>query len=72
MQETIELKLSRELRIVLESITKEEGISPNDLIDKAIRDYLFFRRFHLLRERMAARAQSQGIRTDQDVFDRIS
>jgi hypothetical protein len=31
----------------------------------------FFRRFRLLRERMIARAQAQGIYTDQDVFDRV-
>jgi hypothetical protein len=33
---------------------------------------LFLRQFRSLRERMMAHAQSQGIVTDQDVFDRVS
>ena len=37
-----------------------------------IKEYLFFRRFRLLRERMVPKAQARGIYTDQDVFERVS
>jgi hypothetical protein len=51
---------------------KEKGASLDELIARAIEEYLFAHRFRLLRERMAPRAQEQGIYTDQDVFERVS
>ena len=34
--------------------------------------HIFLRRFRSLRDRLASKAQQQGIRTDEDVFDRVS
>jgi hypothetical protein len=51
---------------------KEKGASLDELITRAIEEYLFAHRFRLLRERMASRAQEKGIYTDQDVFERVS
>lgn len=72
MQETITVTLPQEIQAALEVVTRQEGLSPDELIGKAITEYLFFRRLRLLRERLIAQAQTQGIATDQDVFDRIS
>jgi predicted transcriptional regulator len=72
MQETITITLPAEVKLTLDELTRKEGISPNELIGEAIRDYLFFRQFRLLRERMIPKAQTQGVYTDQDVFDRVS
>jgi metal-responsive CopG/Arc/MetJ family transcriptional regulator len=72
MQQMLTITVPEEIRLALDDETQREGISPSDLIGKALREYLFFRRFRLLRERMIPKAQAQGIYTDQDVFDRVS
>ena len=72
MQEMITITLSPEIKLSLDEVTREENLSPSNLIEEAIEEYLFFRRFRLLRERMIPKAQAQGTYTDQDVFDRVS
>ncbi len=72
MQETISLTLSEEMWSALDDLTRKEGLTPNELIREAIKEYLFYRRFRLLRDRMISKATEQGISTDQDVFDRVS
>ena len=72
MQETITITLPEEIRSALDDLTHKEGLSPNEVIREAIKEYLFYRRLRLLRERMILKATEQGIKTDQDVFDRVS
>lgn len=72
MAETITITLPREIRSALEEVIQKEGLSSNDIIIKAIKEYLFFRRLRLLQERMVVKAQAQGVHTEQDVFDRVS
>jgi hypothetical protein len=56
----------------LDEMRRREGASLNELVIKAIEEYLFAHQFRLLRERMVPKAQEQGIYTDQDVFERVS
>lgn len=72
MQESITLTLPPDIKVAMEDITRREGISAGDLIREAVQQYLFLRQFRLLRERMLAQAEAQGLYTDQDVFDRVS
>ncbi|MBI4770731.1 MAG: hypothetical protein HY784_10080 [Chloroflexi bacterium] len=72
METTLTLTLSPDLKVALEDATRQEGLEPGELVSAAIRQYLFLRRFRLLRERMIPRAEQRGIYTDQDVFDRVS
>jgi hypothetical protein len=72
MRKGIIVNLPQKIRSALDEMTNEEEISINDLVCEAVTEYLFFRRLHLLRERMIAKAQSKGIYTDQDVFDQVS
>ncbi len=72
MQQTITVTLPEETKFALDDATRQEGVSPSELIGEAVKEYLFFRRFRLLRERMIPQAQAQGIYTDQDVFERVS
>lgn len=53
-------------------MSEKEGISRSDLVRESLRDYFFFRKFQDLRARMMAKAQAQGIFTDEDVFKRVS
>lgn len=70
MSKTIVVDLSDETKSALDEAVREEGLSQNELIDKALQDYLFIRRFRSLRERMMSQAGKAF--TDQEVFDLIS
>lgn len=72
MPEILTLKLPEKLRFELDEVARDEGKPANEIINKAVQDYLFFQRFRLLREKFVAKAQSQGIFTDQDLFERVS
>ena len=72
MQETITFVLPAEIKPAFDLVTREEGLTPGELIREAINEYLFLRKFRSLRERMILQAQQQGIRSEQDIFDRIS
>jgi metal-responsive CopG/Arc/MetJ family transcriptional regulator len=69
---TITVTLDDDVKTAMDAAVREEGVSPDELVATAVKEYLFFRRFRLLQERMIPRAQEKGIYTDQDVFDRIS
>lgn len=70
MKGTVTIDLPEEVELALEEATREEGLSPAELVKKAIADYLFIRKFKLLRERMMEEARTAY--TDQDIFDLIS
>jgi metal-responsive CopG/Arc/MetJ family transcriptional regulator len=70
MSTTIVIDLKEETKAALDEAAREEGLSQNELIDKALQNYLFIRRFRNLRERMMSQAGTAF--TDQEVFDLIS
>lgn len=70
MSETIVIDLPEETRAALAAAIWEEGVSQSELIERALKDYLFIRRFRSLREQLMASAPETY--TDQDVFDRVS
>jgi hypothetical protein len=72
MQATINVPLSTDVRSALEDITRKEGIRAEEVINEAVREYLFFRRLKLLRERLSALAQGMGISSEEDVFKLVS
>lgn len=72
MQKNITINLPPKVQSAMDEVTKEDGVSVDDLICEAITEYLFFRRLRSLRERMIAKAQLQRVYTDQDVFGRVS
>lgn len=68
--EEITLRLPDNVSSALDEATREAGVSRNEIIEKALTDYLFVRKFRRLRERLAS--ESENVYTDQDVFDRVS
>ena len=69
MSQTITISLPDETKDALNNAATEEGLSETALIEKAVSDYLFIRRFRNLRERMMSQGKSL---TDQDVFGLVS
>lgn len=69
MSQMITICLPDETRTALDDAATEEGLSENALVEKAVSDYLFIRRFRNLRERLMSQADDLY---DQDVFDLVS
>jgi metal-responsive CopG/Arc/MetJ family transcriptional regulator len=72
MRQTITVSIPEDIRKALDKITANEGVTRSDIVRESLRDFLFIRRFRSLRGRMMARAQKEGVYTDQDVFNRVS
>jgi predicted transcriptional regulator len=66
------LNLPEDVKAALDDVAELEGISSDELVTEAVKQYLFVRQFRILRDRMVPQAEAQGILTDQDVFDRVS
>ena len=69
MSQMITISLPDETRTALDNAANEEGLSENALVEKALSDYLFIRRFRNLRERLMSQGKDLN---DQDVFDLVS
>lgn len=72
MGDSIQISLSDDLSREVEELAREEGKSSDEIISRALREHLLLRKFHLLRDRLRSKAESQTGLTDQDVFDRVS
>jgi metal-responsive CopG/Arc/MetJ family transcriptional regulator len=72
MQEVITLSLAADVKDSIEARSKIESISPNELIERAVREYLLVRRFRSLREKMLKIADQQGGYSDEDIFEMVS
>lgn len=70
MSNTITITLSSANRAALEYLGDKERL--NDIINQALGDYLFLRRFREVRSRMTNGIENLGIRSDDDVFARAS
>ena len=71
MSKTVTLTLPEDVEAALNDVTRQEGLPASQVVTDAIKEYLFFRRLRLLRDSMTSQGAAIGIRTDQDVFDRV-
>jgi predicted transcriptional regulator len=72
MTQSITVELPADLKTALDAVARREGVSSDEVVGQALKEHLFLRQFRHLRERLSAKAASQGVITDQDVFDRVS
>lgn len=72
MRSTITISLPQKMRSELDTLSSAAGISRSDIVRESLRDYMFIRRFRLLRKSMVKKASQRGIFADQDVFNRVS
>ncbi len=72
MRSTITISVPKQMKSELEKLSREDGVSRSDIVRESLRDYLFIRRFRSMRKSMVSKASTNGIYTDQDVFDRVS
>lgn len=72
MRQTLTIRLSDNLRKELQKISKQESKPMSDLVRESLQRYISIYKFRRLRNRVLPFAESQGILTDEDVFDVIS
>jgi hypothetical protein len=72
MMQLVPIALPAELQLALEEASRSEGVSRDELVTRAVKQHLFLRRFHSLRERLATKNDQGADLTDQDVFDAVS
>jgi Ribbon-helix-helix protein, copG family len=66
---TLTLRVPDDLDKALERQSAALGISKSDLAREALKRYLRVAEFRTLRTRLVARAKTDGINTDDDVFE---
>ena len=72
MVQPITITLPVDVQKALDELSQKDGVSTDVVVGRAVKQHVFLRQFRSLRERMSAKAKSQGIATDQDIFDRVS
>jgi predicted transcriptional regulator len=72
MRQTLTIRLPDDLRKELQKISKEESKPVSDLVRESLQRYISIYKFRRLRNKVLPFAESQGILTDEDVFDVIS
>ncbi|MDH4219116.1 MAG: ribbon-helix-helix domain-containing protein [Candidatus Aminicenantes bacterium] len=72
MRQTLTIRLPDDLRKELQKISQEESKPMSDLVRESLQRYISIYKFRRLRNKVLPFAESQGILTDEDVFDVIS
>jgi predicted transcriptional regulator len=70
MSQPITINLPDETKAALDNVVREEGVSESALVERALKDYLFIRKFRSLRERLL-NAGSESY-DERDIFDQVS
>jgi predicted transcriptional regulator len=72
MRQTLTIRLPDDLRKELQKISQEESKPMSDLVRESLQRYISIYKFRRLRNKVLPFAESQGILTDEDIFDVIS
>lgn len=70
MSAILTIDLTDDVKETLGKAAREDGVSENALVARALQDYLFIRRFRTLRERMIA--ESGMSYTDDQIVELVS
>ncbi len=72
MRKTVTVSLPEPLTEELDLVSREAGTSRSEIVRDALKRYFVFREYRALRAELTIEAESKGIITDEDVFDRVS
>jgi len=72
METVISLKLKESLKRGLEKKAKELKLNTNDLIIKALENFIYFEKVNNLRRELNKYATKKGFKGEEDVFREIS
>ena len=72
MQDSITVRLPKELQSQLKRVSREENVPISDLVRESLQRFLTVRRFRRLRNQTLPFAEARGLLTDEDVFRAMS
>ena len=72
MRNAVTVSLPQALTAELDAASREAGTSRSEIVREALRRYFMLREYEALRAELVIEAESKGIVTDEDVFDRVS
>jgi predicted transcriptional regulator len=71
LRSTLTIRLPEDLRAELEQISVAEKTPLSDIVRESLRRYVAIRQFRRLRRKVLPFAESQGLLTDEDVFEAL-
>jgi len=72
VRKAVTVSLPETLTEQLDAVSREEGTTRSEVVRDALKRYFTLREYRALRAELAIEAESKGIVTDEDVFDRVS
>ena len=72
MRKAVTVSLPEPLTEQLDAVSREEGTTRSEVVRDALKRYFTLREYRALRAELIIEAESKGIVTDEDVFDRVS
>lgn len=72
MRKAVTVSLPETLTEQLDAVSREEGTTRSEVVRDALKRYFTLREYRALRAELTIEAESKGIITDEDVFDRVS
>jgi metal-responsive CopG/Arc/MetJ family transcriptional regulator len=72
VRRTVTVSLPAPLTEELDAVSREAGASRSEIVRDALKRYFTLREYRALRAELTIEAESKGIVTDEDVFDRVS
>ena len=72
MRKAVTVSLPESLAATLDAVSREEGTSRSEIVRDALVRYFTLREFREIRAQLLVEAETKGIVTDEDVFDRVS
>jgi len=72
VRKAVTVSLPETLTEQLDAVSREEGTTRSEVVRDALKRYFTLREYRALRAELIIEAESKGIVTDEDVFDRVS
>jgi metal-responsive CopG/Arc/MetJ family transcriptional regulator len=72
VRKAVTVSLPETLTEQLDAVSREEGTTRSEVVRDALRRYFTLREYRALRAELTIEAESKGIITDEEVFDRVS
>jgi len=72
VRKAVTVSLPETLTEQLDAVSREEGTTRSEVVRDALKRYFTLREYRALRAELTIEAESKGIVTDEDVFDRVS
>ena len=72
MRAVISVSLPNEMAVRLNELVDASGRAKSEIVNEALRRYLWEERFDALRLRLGKKARARGLVTDEDVLNTVS